>query len=144
MNGVEEAEMPRSLRVALTLTDCGFLLYWAVAALSAFGVVSIPGEWMYANHDQPDVIAWNWSFLPMDLAFSWCGLHALSLSKKGDGRWRPYALVSLILTMTAGGMACAYWALLGEFDPLWFGMNASLVVWPLFYLRDFFSSEAAR
>jgi hypothetical protein len=29
---------------------------------------------MYAHYDQPRVIAWNWSFLPVDLAFSILGL----------------------------------------------------------------------
>ena len=28
-----------------------------------------PPEWMYANYTDPDVIAWNWSFLPMHLLF---------------------------------------------------------------------------
>ena len=135
--------MPRGLATGLWLTDVGFLLYWTIAALAQLGALSIPAEWMYANYERADVIAWNWSFFPLDLAFSFCGLRALSLAKRGERRWRPYALVSLILTMTAGGMACAYWTLLGEFDPFWYGTNAILVVWPLFYLRAFFDAPSA-
>lgn len=45
--------------------------------------------------------------------------------------------------MTAGGMAIGYWTILREFDPLWYGMNLSLVVWPIFYLRPFFRAETA-
>ena len=133
--------MPQSLRVLLYVTDVSFLLYWALAGLSQLGAIEIPPAWMYANYDKPDVIAWNWSFFPLDLAFSYCGLRAIAASRAGSELWRPYALVSLILTITAGGMAVGYWAILREFDPLWFGMNLSLVVWPLFYLRPFFSER---
>ena len=129
-------------RCLMLFTDIGMLLYWAITAAMALKVIDIPGEWLFKDYHDPRVMAWNWSFFPLDLAFSYCGLHALSLSKKGDTRWRLFALVSLSLTMTAGGMACAYWTLLGEFDLVWYGMNASLVVWPLFYLRDFFAEDA--
>ena len=127
--------MPRSLAVLLTLTDVAFLLYWAMAALSVSGLVQIPPDWMYANYDQRDVIAWNWSFLPMDLAFAWFGLRAVAAARRGDPVWRPYAIVSLTLTMAAGGMAVSYWALLREFDPVWFLSNLLLVIWPLFFMR---------
>ena len=93
------------------MTDVSFLLYWALAGLS-----------------QPGVIAWNWSCFPLDLVFSCCGLRAIAASRTGSELWRPYSLVSLILTMAAGRMAIGYWAILREFDPLWFGMNLSLVI----------------
>jgi len=131
--------MPRSLAIALTITDVAFLLYWSVAALSQLGLVYLPPEWMYANYDQPDVIAWNWSFLPMDLAFSFFGLKAVAASRRGDPMWRSSAIVSLTLTMAAGGMAVSYWALLKEFNPTWFLSNLALVVWPLFFMRSVMS-----
>ena len=134
--------MPSSLRVGLGVTDMGFLVYWALAALSHFGVIAIPAEWMYADYDQPQVIAWNWSFLPMDLAFSWFGLRAIGRARAGRP-WRGHALVSLTLTMAAGGMAVSYWTLVGEFDPGWFGTNALLVVWPLFFMKSMLEPEAA-
>jgi len=134
--------MPRSLAIALTITDIAFLLYWTLAALSQLGVIEIPAEWMYANYDKPDVIAWNWSFLPLDLAFSYFGLRAVSASRRGVA-WRASTIVSLTLTMAAGGMAVSYWAILREFDPLWFGMNLALVVWPLFYLRSLLAEESS-
>ncbi len=137
-----EDGMPRSLRIALTATDVGFVAYWAVAALSQFGLIAIPSEWMYANYDQPDVIAWNWSYLPMDLAFSWFGLRAVARARTGRP-WRGHALVSLTLTMAAGGMAVSYWALLGEIDPGWFGTNALLVIWPLFFMHSLIEPDPA-
>ncbi len=127
--------MPRALAVAITVTDVAFLLYWTLAALSQAGVVQIPPDWMYANYQKPDVIAWNWSFLPMDLAFSFFGLKSVAAARRGDPVWRPYAIVSLTLTMAAGGMAVSYWVILLEFDPTWFLANLTLVVWPLFFLQ---------
>jgi hypothetical protein len=79
-------------------------------------------------------VAWNWSFLPVDLAFSILGLAAVRAARRGNPIWRPLALLSLAFTMVAGGMAVSYWTLLGEFDPSWFLPNLALVIWPLFFL----------
>jgi hypothetical protein len=126
--------MDRRLALALSATDLLFLAYWALAAASQFGLVEIPAAWLYAGYDQPRVVAWNWSFLPLDLAFSLTGLAAVAAARRGDPLWRPLCLVSLTLTMVAGLMAVSYWTLLGEFDPSWFLPNLALVVWPLFFL----------
>lgn len=135
--------MQRPLVIALTVTDVAFILYWTLAALSQVGVIQIPPDWMYASYDQPDVIAWNWSFLPMDLAFSVFGLKAVAAARRGDPAWRPFAIVSLTLTMAAGGMAVSYWAILREFDPSWFLANLALVIWPLFFMRRLMSDVSA-
>ncbi len=135
--------MQRPLVIALTVTDVAFILYWALAASSQAGVIQIPPEWMYANYDQPDVIAWNWSFLAVDLAFSVFGLKAVAAARRGDPAWRSFAIVSLTLTMAAGGMAVSYWAILREFDPSWFLANLTLVIWPLFFMRRLMSDVSA-
>jgi Family of unknown function (DUF5360) len=122
------------LRFAISATDILFLLYWTVAALDAAGVVAIPSDWLYANAHDPRVVAWNWSFFPLDIAFSVTGLYAVRLASRGDARWRPMALVSLVLTMVAGGMAVAYWTLLGEFDPAWYLPNLALLLWPMAFI----------
>ncbi len=126
--------MPRRLAVALTMTDVAFLAYWAVSGLAAFGMVHVPASLMYADYDNPRVVAWNWSFLPLDLAFSVSGLGAVLAARRGLPIWRPLALISLIVTIAAGLMAVSYWTLLREFDPSWFLANAALIVWPLAYL----------
>lgn len=126
--------MSTPLRIALSVTDLLFLAYWLASGLHAAGALPIPADLLYANADDPRVVAWNWSFFPLDIAFSVTGLAAVRLSRRGDGLWRPLALVSLVLTMVAGGMAVGYWALLGEFDPAWFLPNLALLVWPLFFL----------
>jgi Family of unknown function (DUF5360) len=122
------------LRFALAITDILFLIYWTFAALDALGVIAFPADWLYANAHDPRVVAWNWSFFPLDVAFSITGLAAVRLAQRGDGLWRPLALISLILTMVAGGMAVGYWTLLREFDPAWFLPNLVLFVWPLFFI----------
>ncbi len=126
--------MPARLRWALTLTDLGFLAYWTVAGAACAGWLHMPPAWMYAGYGEARTDAWNWSFLPLDLAFSAAGLWAVRLSVQGDGRWRTAALVSLILTTVAGGMAVGYWTLLGEFRPEWFLPNLALMLWPAPFL----------
>jgi len=105
-----------------------------VAGLSELGVISVPVESMYADYQDPRVIAWNWSFFPLDMIFSLVGLASIRANRMGNEIWRPLAIISLTLTMTAGGMAVSYWTILGEFDLSWFLPNLLLVVWPLFYI----------
>lgn len=126
--------MPRDLRFALAVTDSLFLVYWLASALHQAGVLALPADWLYAHADQPAVIAWNWSFFPLDLAFSLTGLSAVAAERRGSSLWRPLALISLTLTVVAGGMAVGYWGLIGEFNPSWFLPNLALVLWPMLYL----------
>ncbi len=126
--------MPRLLALCFTITDLLFLLYWSVSSLTQLGLIHIPSAWMYAHYDQPQVVAWNWSFLPVDLTFSILGLSAVAAARRGEVIWRPLALLSLAFTMVAGGMAISYWAILREFDPTWFLPNLALVIWPSVFL----------
>lgn len=126
--------MSRALALSISITDILFMTYWLIAGLALFGLLNLPPDMMYGDYNDPRVVAWNWSFFPLDLIFSIFGYLAVSANRRGDPVWRPYALVSLILTMTAGGMAVAYWAILGEFDPSWFIPNFILLVWPLFFI----------
>jgi hypothetical protein len=128
--------MNRRLALALTITDLLFLTYWSVSALDAIGLISVPPDLLYAGHDEPRVVAWNWSFFPLDLAFSILGLSAVRAARSGRAIWRPLALMSLICTMIAGGMAVAYWGLLGEFDPAWFLPNLALLIWPMAFVPE--------
>lgn len=126
--------MPKPLSAALLVTDLSFLAYWTLSALVLAGVAHVPPDWMYAGYDDPKVVAWNWSFLPLDLAFSLLGLASVRAARRGAAIWRPLALLSLAFTMAAGGMAVSYWALRGEFEPGWFLPNLALVIWPLAFL----------
>jgi len=126
--------MAPPLKWLMIVTDWLFILYWSVAALAQAKLVNIPPELMYADYSLPQVISWNWSFFPLDIAFSVLGLCAVSAARRGNPVWRPLAIISLTLTMTAGGMAVSYWVVLLEFDPAWFLPNLALLVWPLFFL----------
>lgn len=126
--------MPRGLAISLSITDVAFLAYWALTALFAAGLINMPPDLLYSNYHDPRVVGWNWSFFPLDVAFSLTGLAAVRVAAKGDPAWRPWALISLTLSSTAGLMAIGYWLILWEIEPIWFGVNLVLFIWPLFFI----------
>jgi hypothetical protein len=111
--------------------DVAFILYWLMTVLHL-----IPHEWLFKDYDHPILIAWNWSFLPLDLLISATGL--ISLRQYGQNRpsWRSTALVSLVLTFCSGLQALAFWAIRFDFDPLWWLSNAFLLIYPFFLSRN--------
>lgn len=121
-------------RALMQFTDISMLIYWIVTALMAFSVFDIPAGMLFKEYDDPRVVAWNWSFFPIDIAFSLAGLLALRMEKKGTPAWQVVAAISLTLTFCAGIMAISYWAILAEFSLSWWGPNLFLMIWPLFYL----------
>jgi len=126
--------MSATLKMLLGITDLLFITYWLVALAMVLDLVSIPPELMYSNYNDARVVAWNWSFFPLDIVFSIMGLLAIKANRNGNEIWKTYAIVSLVLTMTAGGMAVSYWTLLSEFELSWFIPNLLLLVWPMFFL----------
>jgi hypothetical protein len=122
-------------------TDVGFLLYWAVSLLLLLvslllllGLEVVPQSWLFKDYDDPIVYAWNWSFFPLDMVLSICGLLALRRYSRGDPSWRGLATFSLALTFCAGFMAISFWAIRLDFDPSWWAANLFLTIWPLFFL----------
>ena len=91
-------------------TDLAMLAYWTVTAAKATGLVAVPDEWLFSDYTNPVVVAWNWSFLPLDIVFSVCGLSATALHRRGHPGWKPLAVISLVLTWCAGFMAVSFWA----------------------------------
>ena len=114
-------------QILLTITEAGMLLYWLLALLMAMGAVSIAPEYMYSDHLNPTIVAWNWSFFPIDLAFAGIGLYARYGSLSGT-RQSVAAAFALALMFCAGLMAISFWALMGEFDGFWWTMNAWLIL----------------
>lgn len=114
------------LRWNLLITDLGFLFYWSAAALSLF-----PADWLYKDHDNPILIAWNWSFAPVDLAASLLGLASLMLARRRIGSWSLLSTLSVALTLSAGVMALSFWAIRGDFALAWWLPNLYLSLWPL-------------
>jgi hypothetical protein len=119
------------LRWNLLITDLGFIAYWGAAALRLF-----PPEWLYKDYDNPILIAWNWSFAPVDLAASGLGLCSLFLARQGSKAWPAIALLSVALTFCAGLMAISFWALQRDFELGWWLPNVYLAIWPLLALPN--------
>lgn len=120
---------PCGLRPLMALTDVGFVAYWLVTALGL-----VPPELAYQDYRNPLLVAWNWSFLPLDLLASATGFAALAARARSRAGWAPLALVSLTLTSVAGLQAVAFWALRGEFDPAWWLPNLFLLAYPWLFL----------
>jgi len=80
------------------------------------------------------VVAWNWSFLPADLAFSLTGPWSLQRERTGKADWENWAEASLTLTFRAGILAISYWTLTGDFDPSWWLPDLFLMLWPIPFL----------
>jgi hypothetical protein len=118
----------RALRIFLLCVDLGFIVYWLTSALRL-----LPAEWLYAHHDDPVMVDWNWSFLPLDLCVSASGLGALLAARRQSARWPLLALLSLAFTSASGLNAVAFWALRGDFDITWWAPNLLLFLgpWPL-------------
>lgn len=121
-------------RRLMFFTDVGMLLYWAITAAMAIKLIDIPGEWLFKDYHDPRVVAWNWSFFPLDILFSLTGLASLRMEKAGNENWKIMATISLTLTVCAGLMAISYWLIVRDFDPTWWIPNLFLMIWPLPYL----------
>jgi Family of unknown function (DUF5360) len=126
--------MSMPLRGLMLVTDIGLLAYWSLTALAAAGVIGLPSDRLFSDYHNPLVVAWNWSFLPLDVILSLAGLVSVRLAMRKDARWQHYALISLSLTVCAGLMAISFWAIRGEFDPVWWSFNLYLMLWPLPFL----------
>jgi hypothetical protein len=132
------SRMPSAfLRWNLVLTDLGFIFYWALAAFNLF-----PSDWLYKDHDDPILTAWNWSFAPVDLAASLLGLSSLISARRGSESWSVLALLSVALTFCAGLMAVSFWAIRRDFDPVWWVLNLYLASWPLLAVPQFFRRQS--
>lgn len=121
----------RTGKTVLLTMDFGFIFYWLLIALNL-----IPREWVFQNYDDPDVRAWNWSFLPLDIAASITGFMGI----KGKGNL-ALLVISSTLTMVAGGMALAFWGIQGFFNLGWWLPNLFLFVAGLIFLVRLVNSQ---
>jgi len=126
--------MSAPLRLLMLVTDIGLLTYWSLTALAAAGVIHLPPDWLFSDYLNPLIVAWNWSFLPLDVLLSVVGIASVRLAARNDPRWQHYAIISLSLTVCSGLMAVSFWAIRGDFDPIWWGFNLYLMLWPLPFL----------
>jgi hypothetical protein len=111
------------------ITDIGFIVYWLLT-----GLALIPPEHAFSDYKNPLIVAWNWSFLPLDLAISATGLSAVYLHRKSNNFWKSLALISLAFTVTSGLNAIAFWVIRGDFNLTWWLPNLYLMLYPLFFI----------
>ena len=119
----------RTLKAVFLLVDVCFVVYWICAWLHLF-----PQDYLFKDYDNPILQAWNFSFLPLDLMVSATGLSCLWCHARGNMYWQPLALISLTLTMCSGLQAVAFWALRADYDPMWWGPNLFLLLYPFFFV----------
>ena len=70
-------DVMKRMKPLFLLTDLGFVSYWAVSLLVLIGVDVVPVSWLFKDYNDPIVVAWNWSFFPLDMVLSACGLLAV-------------------------------------------------------------------
>ncbi|MCP4630628.1 MAG: YvaD family protein [bacterium] len=126
----------KKLKYYFWVVDIGFILYWLTTLLKI-----IPDEYLFKDYENPILIAWNWSFLPLDLCISFTGLLSLWLWKNSMEEWRSMALISLVLTFCSGLQAVAFWVIRADFDPNWWIPNLFLLIYPLFFIPKLISKK---
>lgn len=126
----------RMLRPIFLVVDIGFIFYWIATALHLF-----PEKFLYSDYSSPAVVAWNWSFMPLDLLVSATGLLSIYWWRRSDARYRALAQISLALTSASGLQAISYWTIRGEFDVLWWLPNLFLLTYPWLFICKFLKME---
>lgn len=120
----------KHLKLFFWVTDIGFILYWFVT-----GFHLIPESWAFKDYTNPIIVAWNWSFFPLDMFISATGLLSIYLYKTKNQLWKKTSLISLILTFASGLNAISFWVLRLDFDIMWWLPNLYLLIYPLFFIR---------
>lgn len=109
--------------------DIGFIAYWSLIIFRA-----LPPEVMFEGYELREVQAWNWSFFPLDILAAITGIIGQTTKRFNSS---VFLVISLVLTSVAGGMALAYWIVLGYFEILWWLPNLVLLLFPLWPLYKF-------
>jgi len=118
------------LKILMLIADIGFIIYWLISALNI-----LPEEWLYKDYTNPILKAWNWSFLPLDLAISFTGITSILLQWFNCRSWSyPLLLLSLAFMMASGMNAISYWTIRQEFDWSWWAVNLYLMIVPAMFL----------
>ncbi|MEH7457323.1 hypothetical protein CON65_15290 [Bacillus pseudomycoides] len=120
----------KRLKYFFLITDIGFIVYWFITICHM-----IPQEYLFKDYQNPILVAWNWSFLPLDLLISFTGFVSLYLYYKHKQIWSHFAFLSLILTFCSGLQALVFWTIRLDFDVSWWIPNLYLLLYPCFFLK---------
>ncbi|CAH1207448.1 MULTISPECIES: DUF5360 family protein [Paenibacillus] len=121
--------MGKTLKTAMLVTDLGFVVYWLIVFLQL-----LPKEFLYKDYDNEMMVAWNLSFIPLDLLISFTGLTSIYVYQKRRQFGISLGIISLTLTFCSGLQAIAFWGLRHDFDVSWWIPNLFLMIYPLFFL----------
>jgi len=120
----------KTLKAFMILTDVGFIVYWTITFMGW-----IPKEWLYQDYSNELLVAWNMSFIPLDLFISATGLLSIYYYYKKHPAWSQLCFTSLLLTTCSGLQAISFWTIRLDFDIMWWIPNLFLLVYPLFFMR---------
>lgn len=120
----------KKLKIFFLVTDIGFIIYWFITFLHL-----IPESYLFKDYNNAILVAWNWSFFPLDMCISFSGLSSILLYKKKHPLWSRAALISLTLTFCSGLQAVSFWFLRNDFDIMWWVFNLYLLIYPLFFIK---------
>ena len=120
----------KKLRIFFLITDIGFILYWLITLVQL-----IPQNMLFKDYTNPILVAWNWSFFPLDMLVSATGLFSLYLYHKQNEKWKKFSLISLVLTFCSGLQAISFWTLRLDFDLFWWLSNGYYIIYPLFFIK---------
>jgi hypothetical protein len=125
-------------KLLTTITEVLMILYWIFAGALVLGLISIDPSLMYSDYENPLVVAWNWSFFPIDIAFAGIGLFA-RFADISDVRKGMLETISATLMICAGLMAISYWVVTLDFNIVWWGLNIWLLglgLWNLAHIQQ--------
>ena len=125
----------------LTITEVGMLLYWVFATLVFFKLISVDPALMYSDYQNEIIVAWNWSFFPIDVLFAILGLLSRYVFKATQTK-QVASIVSLSLMFCAGLMAISFWIFNQSFDLFWWAINIWLMVLSSIFLINYFTADA--
>ncbi len=129
----------KNLKFFLMITDIGFILYWSITLFHL-----IPENSLFKDYNNPILVAWNFSFLPLDLLISFTGILSLLWYQKGKENWKIIALMSLIMTFCSGLQAIVFWIIRLDFDLTWWIPNLFLLVYPMFFIPLIISNKTVK
>ena len=115
----------RNAKVVLVVVDVCLMAYWAATAMHL-----IPADRAFKDYEDATIQAWNWSFLPLDVVAALTVFLGAYLTRVGSRIGDLVLTVGLMLTFCAGFMAISFWSFYRDFDPLWWGPNALLMIVP--------------
>ncbi|WP_289355079.1 DUF5360 family protein [Paenibacillus sp. S-12] len=128
--------MGRTLKAFMLFTDIGFLVYWTITFMGW-----IPKEYLYQDYSNELLVAWNMSFIPLDLFISITGLLSIYYYHKKKPVWSALCFTSLLLTFCSGLQAIALWSVRLDFDMMWWTPNLFLLLYPLFFISKVMKGE---